>query len=110
MADLDCLRLVLRRAPGDARPGGPHFLRDPRRMAGGAMVIALLFAWSVKVALLEPFAVACMMLVHFRRIEGQTPDPASASKLKKLSSGFRERKQRVSAPRDVADGKAMQQP
>src|SRR5690606_16936368 len=42
----------------------------PGAWAAGGFVFALLFAWSVKAALLEPFAIACLMQVYFRTIEG----------------------------------------
>src|SRR5690554_2149464 len=47
----------------------------PGAWAAGGFVFALLFAWSFKAALLEPFAIACLMQVYFKTIEGQSPDP-----------------------------------
>lgn len=52
------------------------------------ILVALLLAWSVKAALLEPFAMTCMMEVYFRAIEGQTPDAAWEAKLESLSRKF----------------------
>lgn len=66
-------------------------LRLNRRLAPEIYlgVVALLFAWSAKVALLEPFAITCMMQAHFNAIAGQTPEPEWEAKLDGLSSKFR---------------------
>ncbi|WP_276861769.1 hypothetical protein [Haematobacter missouriensis] len=61
----------------------------------GGFVFALLFAWSVKAAFLEPFAVTCLMQVYFKTIEGQQPDPEWEARLDGLSSQFRKLKERV---------------
>jgi hypothetical protein len=76
----------------------------PGAWAAGGVVFALIFAWSVKAALLEPFAIACMMQVFFRTIEGQQPDPQWEAKLEQMSAHFRKLKARlgrapVGAPR-----------
>src|SRR5699024_5030084 len=72
----------------------------PGAWAAGGVVFALLFAWSVKAALLEPFAIACMMQVFFRTIEGQQPDPEWEARLEQMSGKFRKLKDRAlgSAP------------
>jgi len=67
----------------------------PGAWAAGGVVFALLFAWSVKAALLEPFAIACMMQVYFRTIEGQQPDPEWEARLEQMSSHFRKLKARI---------------
>lgn len=46
----------------------------PGQLAGWSFVLAIVFAWAVKAALLEPFAVCALMQVYFRTIEGQTPN------------------------------------
>lgn len=61
----------------------------PGAWSAGGFVFALLFAWSVKAALLDPFAITCLMQVYFRTIEGQTPDPAWEGRLDQLSDKFR---------------------
>jgi hypothetical protein len=43
----------------------------PGGWAAIGVLFALLFTWSLKAALLEPFAIACLMQVYFRAIEGQ---------------------------------------
>lgn len=60
----------------------------PGAWSAGGIVFALIFAWAVKAALLEPFAIACMMEVYFRTITGQVPDPGWEAKLESLSSKF----------------------
>ncbi|WP_349581793.1 hypothetical protein [Sulfitobacter sp. NFXS29] len=67
----------------------------PGAWAAGGVVLALLFAWSVKAALLEPFAITCMMQVYFDTIEGQTPKPEWDSKLEQMSGKFRKLKERA---------------
>ena len=47
----------------------------PNAWGAGGFVFALIFAWAVKAALLEPFAIAAMMDVYFRVIEGQDARP-----------------------------------
>lgn len=59
------------------------------------VVVALVFAWSVKAALLEPFAVACMMQAYFKAIEGQQPDPEWEARLDGMSSKFRRLKEKA---------------
>lgn len=60
----------------------------PGAWSAGGLVFALLFAWSVKAALLEPFAITCMMQVYFKEIADQVPDPAWDAKLEQLTSKF----------------------
>jgi len=76
-------------------PAGLAVYLIPGAWSAGGMVFALLLAWSVKVALLEPFAIACMMQVYFRTIEGQTPDPAWEQRLDSLSAKFRKLKEKA---------------
>lgn len=71
----------------------------PGAWAAGGFVFALLFAWAVKAALLEPFAVACMMQVYFRAIEGQSPDPEWDARLEQMSGHFRKLKGRIAGGR-----------
>lgn len=60
----------------------------PGAWSAGGFVFALIFAWAVKAALIEPFAIACMMDVYFRTVEGQTPNPEWDAKLSGLSKQF----------------------
>jgi hypothetical protein len=69
----------------------------PGSWSAGGIVFAILFAWSVKSALLEPFAVTCIMEVYFRTIEGQQPDPAWEAKLEQLSTKFSSLKEKAAS-------------
>ena len=50
---------------------------------------------AVKAALIEPFAIAAMMDVYFRVIEGQTPDPAWEQRISDVSRKFRDLKDKA---------------
>lgn len=67
----------------------------PGAWSAGGIVFALIFAWAVKAALLEPFAITCMMEVYFRTIAGQAPDPAWEAKLDSLSAKFTKLKEKA---------------
>ncbi|WP_173931046.1 hypothetical protein [Chelativorans sp. Marseille-P2723] len=67
----------------------------PGQLAGWSFVLAIVFAWAVKAALLEPFAIAALMTVYFRTIEGQTPNPEWDARLANASKHFRELKDRA---------------
>jgi hypothetical protein len=67
----------------------------PNAWGAGGFVFAILFAWAVKAALIEPFAIAAMMDVYFRVIEGQTPDPAWNERIGQVSRKFRDLKDRA---------------
>src|SRR5690606_9901511 len=64
----------------------------PGGWSAAGIVFALIFAWAVKAAMIEPFAIACMMQVYFRTIEGQVPDPAWESRISGVSNKFNELK------------------
>ncbi|MFA7523149.1 MAG: hypothetical protein WCY71_09525 [Halothiobacillaceae bacterium] len=75
----------------------------PGAWAAGGFVFALLFAWSVKAALLEPFAMTCMMQAYFKAIEGQQPNPEWEAKLEQMSGKFRKLKERALGAADTPD-------
>lgn len=95
-------------------PAGALVYLIPGAWSAGGLIFAILFAWAVKAALIEPFAIACMMQVFFRTIEGQTPDPVWEERLGQASDKFREMGKRamdwVGARRGVRmpDGPAPQ--
>jgi hypothetical protein len=60
-----------------------------------AFLIALVFAWAVKKAVLEPFAMTALMTVYFETVEGQTPDPEWEQRLSRLSDKFVEIKKKA---------------
>lgn len=68
----------------------------PGAWSAGGFVFALLFAWSVKAAFLEPFAVACLLQVWVKTTDGQPLDPEWDARLEQMSSHFRKLKTRVS--------------
>jgi hypothetical protein len=67
----------------------------PGQLAGWSFVLAIIFAWAVKAALLEPFAVCALMQVYFRTIEGQAPNPDWDRRLTEASKHFRELKEKA---------------
>lgn len=67
----------------------------PGAWSAGGLVFALLFAWAVKVALIEPFAIACLMEVYFKTIAGQEPDPVWDQRLANASNKFGEIKDKA---------------
>ncbi|HHG89600.1 MAG TPA: hypothetical protein ENJ90_03850 [Devosia sp.] len=71
-------------------PAGVIAILMPGSFSAFGIVIALLLAWSIKAALLEPLAIACMMQVYFPAIEGQTPDPEWEQRLNDVSAKFRD--------------------
>ena len=61
----------------------------PGAWSAGGVVFALLFAWAAKVALIEPFAIACLLQAFFKVTAGQTPKPEWEAKLDGASAKFR---------------------
>jgi hypothetical protein len=60
-----------------------------------AFAFALILAIALKKALLEPLAIASLMQVFFKTIEGQTPDPEWSARLSEASGKFRELAQKA---------------
>jgi hypothetical protein len=67
----------------------------PGGWSAGGFVFALIFAWAVKAALIEPFAIACLMEVYFGVIAGQEPDPVWDQRLSAASNKFNTLKDRA---------------
>jgi hypothetical protein len=67
----------------------------PGGWSAGGFIFAIVFAWAVKAALLEPLAITCMMQVYFRAIEGQVPDPAWDARISGVSKKFVEIKDKA---------------
>lgn len=61
----------------------------PGPVANLGFVLAMVFALCLKAALLEPFAVASLIQVYFRAIEGQTPRADWRAHLDEVSARFR---------------------
>ena len=60
----------------------------PGAWSASGIVVALLFAWAIKVALIEPLAIACMLQVFFKVTAGQNPNPEWVGKLNNASAKF----------------------
>jgi len=82
----------------------------PGQIAGWSFVLAIIFAWAVKAAVLEPFAVCALMQVYFRTIEGQTPNPDWDRRLTEASRHFRELKEKTFGPAAARQGGADASP
>ena len=76
-------------------PVGAVFYAVSGQAAGWTFVLAIVFAWAVKAAVLEPFAIAALMDVYFRTIEGQQPDPEWDRRLTDASKAFRDLKDKA---------------
>ena len=61
----------------------------PGESSAGMFIFAVVFAWAVKAALIEPFAVACMLQVFFKVTEGQEPNAEWRGRLTQASAKFR---------------------
>ncbi|HEY7459067.1 MAG TPA: hypothetical protein VH765_09960 [Xanthobacteraceae bacterium] len=75
------LALVPASALAQAYPGGT---------APIALLFAAIFAWSFKLALIEPLVVASTLQAYFGATERQSPDPEWDAKLTEASEHFRE--------------------
>ncbi|WP_299478447.1 hypothetical protein [uncultured Roseibium sp.] len=67
----------------------------PGSWSAGGLVFAIIFAWAVKAAVLEPLAITLMMQVFFKVTEGQTPNPEWDAKLSQMSDKFVEIKDKA---------------
>ncbi|MBZ0122548.1 MAG: hypothetical protein K8F31_01525, partial [Roseovarius sp.] len=67
----------------------------PGAWSAGGFVFAILFAWAVKAAVLEPFALACLLQAYFRLTDGQQPDPDWVARLDGVSAKFKKLGQRA---------------
>ena len=76
-------------------PAGLIVWLIPGGWSAGGFIFALVFAWAVKAAVIEPFAIACTMQVFFRVTAGQTPDPEWENRISGVSRKFNELKQRA---------------
>ena len=60
-----------------------------------AFGFAVVMAVAIKKAVMEPIAIAALMQVYFKEIEGQVPNPEWTAKLEKVSSKFRDLAQKA---------------
>jgi hypothetical protein len=78
-------------------PAGALLLMFPGHLGGlWALGFAIIFAIALKKALLEPLAIAALMEVFFKTIEGQSPDPEWKARLDTASRQFGELGQKAS--------------
>lgn len=87
-------------------PAGALVYGMPGQFAGWTFVFSLLFAWACIAAFVEPFAIAALMQVYFRAIEGQAPDPDWDRSLADASAKFRELKDRAAGEVKGAFGRS----
>lgn len=67
----------------------------PGAGSASGILFAVVIAWAIKAAVLEPFAIACLMQVYFQTIEGQDPDPSWETRLDDVSRKFGQLKERA---------------
>ena len=67
----------------------------PGDAGGWGFVVAFVFAWAFRAALIEPLAIYALMQVYFKTIEGQVPDPEWDARLEKASKKFVELKDKA---------------
>lgn len=78
-------------------PAGAVVYYVPGHLSGWGFVLAIVFAWALKAAFVEPFAIASLMQVYFKVIQGQAPNPEWDRRLAETSSQFRELKDKAMA-------------
>ncbi len=66
-------------------------------LAGWSIIIALIFAFFVKVAIGDSFAMAAIIAAYQRETKNLTPDPAMEAHLVQISDKFRNLKERAMA-------------
>jgi hypothetical protein len=66
------------------------------------LIVALVFAWGVKQAVVEPIAMTALMQVFFKVTEGQQPNPEWDARLDQVSAKFRTLKEKALAPGEPA--------
>ena len=81
--------LIPAAALAQAYPGGSGLI---------AILLALVFAWSIKQALIEPVVVAAFLDLYTRVTQGQSAEPDWDTKLVETSEQFREIKARAMPP------------
>ena len=72
------------------------------------LVVALVFAWGIKQAVIEPIGMIALIQVYFKLTEGQTANPEWEEKLARVSSKFSELKDKAAAWPGAKQGQAKQ--
>jgi hypothetical protein len=61
------------------------------------LILAIVAAYALKAALVDPFVMTCIVQVYFKAIEGQRPSPEWAERLNSISARFRELGEKAAA-------------
>jgi hypothetical protein len=69
----------------------------PGHFSGWGFAVALVLAWGLKKALLDPFAMTALMQVYCKVTDGQEPDPEWDARLTKISGKFGKLKDKAAA-------------
>jgi hypothetical protein len=85
-------------------PAGAIIWLMPGQISAGGFVFAILFAWAFKAALIEPFAIACMLQAYFQQTAGQSPNPEWEARLDQASDKFKSLGRRAGAWVDARMG------
>lgn len=80
----------------------------PGAWSAGGIIFAVVFAWAIKAAIIEPFAIACLLQAYFRETDGQTPNAEWEARLDGASRKFAQIKDKAagwvdSTPRQTPD-------
>jgi len=73
------------------------------------LILAMVFAWGIKQAVIEPIGMTALMQVYFRVTEGQIANPEWEAKLESASSKFRELKDKATTWAGENQGHAARQ-
>jgi hypothetical protein len=76
-------------------PAGLVAYLIPGGWSAGGFLFALIFAWAVKAALIEPFVIAALIEVYFKTVAGQSPDAEWERRIGSVSRRFNELKLRA---------------
>ena len=66
-----------------------------QQLAGWTLIFLLLFAWVIKVAIGDAFAVAAILATYHAETAGKVPDPQMAAQLDQVSDKFGDLKRRA---------------
>lgn len=69
----------------------------PGGLSALGVLLTIVFAWSIKAAVLEPLILTCLLQVYFKTVEGQQPRPEWQARLESTSGKFRELKEKALA-------------
>ena len=75
----------------------------PVEVAPPSHLLAAIFAWAVKAALIDPFALACLLQLFANLSAGQEPQPEWRGRLTQMSDRFRQLGERAVGWEPLAD-------